>query len=175
MPENAQSDLLERPDKSDAASGYLLVPAVLVQLLLPVAAVFALYLLLRGHDEPGGGFVAGLVIAIAFIAQYMVGGTRWVESRTDLQLTRWIALGLLTALVTGLGAMALSHPFLTTHTVHVALPGLGLLHLPSAAIFDVGVFAVVVGSTLLLLTALAHQSLRARRRPAPAGAAPEDA
>jgi multicomponent K+:H+ antiporter subunit A len=46
----------------------------------------------------------------------------------------------------------------------VTLPGLGLLHLPSAAIFDVGVFAVVVGSSLLLLTALAHQSLRARRR-----------
>jgi len=163
--EQAESDLLARPDKSDAASGYLLVPAILVQLLLPVAAVFALYLLLRGHNEPGGGFVAGLVVAIAFIAQYMVGGTRWVESRTDLQLIRRIALGLLVALVTGLGAMALGHPFLTTHTAHVELPVLGLLHLPSAAVFDLGVFAVVVGATLLLLTALAHQSLRARRRP----------
>ena len=40
---------------------------------------------MRGHNEPGGGFVAGLVVAIAFIAQYMVGGTRWVEARTDLQ------------------------------------------------------------------------------------------
>ncbi|MEO6744372.1 MAG: monovalent cation/H+ antiporter subunit A [Caldimonas sp.] len=165
IPQQAESDLLARPDKSDAASGYLLVPAILVQLLLPIAAVFALYLLLRGHNEPGGGFVAGLVVAIAFIAQYMVGGTRWVESRTDLQLIRWIALGLLVALITGLGAMALGHPFLTTHTAHVELPVLGLLHLPSAAVFDVGVFAVVVGSTLLLLTALAHQSLRARRRP----------
>ena len=165
LPEHAQSDLLERSDHSHAASGYLLVPAVLVQLLLPIAAVFALYLLLRGHNEPGGGFVAGLVVAIALIAQYMVGGTRWVESRTDLQLIRWVALGLLIALGTGLGAIALGHPFLTTHTAHVTLPVLGLLHLPSAAIFDVGVFAVVVGSTLLLLTALAHQSLRARRRP----------
>jgi len=170
IPEHTRSDLRERPDKSDAASGYLLVPTVLVQLLLPVAAVFALHLLLRGHNEPGGGFVAGLVVAIALIAQYMVGGTRWIESRTDLQLIRWIAWGLLIALMTGLGAIALGHPFLTTHTAHVALPGLGLLHLPSAAIFDVGVFAVVVGSSLLLLTALAHQSLRARRRPPlPAG------
>jgi multicomponent K+:H+ antiporter subunit A len=165
VPEHAQSDLLERPDKSDAASGYLLVPSILVQLLLPIGGVFALYLLLRGHNEPGGGFVAGLVVSIAFIAQYMVGGTRWVESRTDLQLARWISLGLLTALTTGLGAIAVGHPFLTTHTAHVALPGLGVVHLPSAAFFDIGVFAVVVGSTLLLLTALAHQSLRARRRP----------
>lgn len=170
IPEHAQSDLLDRPDKSDAASGFLLVPAVLVQLLLPISVVFAFYLLLRGHNEPGGGFVAGLVVAIAFIAQYMVGGTRWVESRTDLQLIRWVALGLLTALATGLGALALGHPFLTTHTAHVELPVLGPLHLPTAALFDLGVFAVVVGSTLLLLTALAHQSLRARRRP-PTGAA----
>ena len=170
IPEDAYSDLLEQPDKSDAAWSYRVVPAVLVQLLLPVAAVFALYLLLRGHNEPGGGFVAGLVIAIALIAQYMLGGTRWVEARTDLHVIRWVALGLLIALITGLGAIAVGHPFLTTHTAHVALPGLGLLHLPSAAIFDVGVFAVVVGSTLLLLTALAHQSLRARRRPPPAAA-----
>ncbi|HEX2541376.1 MAG TPA: monovalent cation/H+ antiporter subunit A [Caldimonas sp.] len=172
VPEHAQSDLLARPDRSDAASGYLLVPGVLVQLLLPLATVFALFLLLRGHNEPGGGFVAGLVVAIALIAQYMVGGTRWVELRTDLQLARWIALGLLAALVTGLGALAFGHPFLTSHTAHLVLPGLGPIHVPSAAFFDLGVFAVVVGSTLLLLTALAHQSLRARRRPpARAGAA----
>lgn len=78
--------------------------------------------------------------------------------------TRWIATGLLVALVTGLGSLALEHPFLTTHTAHVTWPLVGEVHLPTAALFDLGVFAVVVGSTLLLLTAIAHQSLRARRR-----------
>lgn len=78
--------------------------------------------------------------------------------------TRWIAIGLLIALATGLGSLALGHPFLTTHTAHVTWPLVGEVHLPTAAIFDLGVFAVVVGSTLLLLTAIAHQSLRARRR-----------
>ena len=58
----------------------------------------------------------------------------------------------------------MGHPFLTTHTAHVTWPWLGEVHLPTAAIFDLGVFAVVVGSTLLMLTAIAHQSLRARRR-----------
>jgi multicomponent K+:H+ antiporter subunit A len=122
---------------------------------------------MRGHNEPGGGFVAGLVMAIAFIAQYIVSGTRWVEERLELRPTRWIAVGLLVALATGLGSLALGFPFLTTHTAHVTWPLVGEVHLPTAAIFDLGVFAVVVGSTLLLLTAIAHQSLRARRRQGP--------
>jgi multicomponent K+:H+ antiporter subunit A len=171
VPKGIQSDLLERADASVATGGYLLVPAVLVRLLLPVAAVFALHLFLRGHNEPGGGFVAGLVVAIAFIAQYMVGGTRWVEARMGLRPPRWIAFGLLLALATGLGALAVGYPFLTTHTAHFTLPGIGALHLPSATFFDLGVFAVVVGATLLLLTALAHQSLRARPKPASAASA----
>jgi multicomponent K+:H+ antiporter subunit A len=86
----------------------------------------------------------------------------------NLKPKRWIAVGMLLALGTGLGSWALGYPFLTTHTAHVTLPLLGEIHLPSAAVFDAGVFAVVVGSTLLMLTALAHQSLRARRQQAAA-------
>ncbi len=156
---------LRRGRGDDATQRYLDVPAVLVRLLLPVAGVFAVHLFLRGHNEPGGGFVAGLVLAIAFIAQYIVGGTRWVEAHMRLVPPRWIAAGLLLALVTGLGSLVVGHPFLTTHTAHVTLPWIGELHLPSATFFDLGVFVVVVGSTLLLLTAIAHQSLRVHRRP----------
>jgi len=150
--------------RGDGVPDYMGVPAVLVRLLLPIAWVFAFYLFMRGHNEPGGGFVAGLVVAIAFIAQYMVAGTRWVEGQLHLLPPRWIAFGLLVALLTGLGSMALGYPFLTTHTAHVTWPLLGEIHLPSAALFDLGVFTVVVGSTLLLLTAIAHQSLRAQRQ-----------
>ncbi|MDB5898291.1 MAG: phaA [Ramlibacter sp.] len=149
------------------ARGHLLVPAVLVRLLLPIAGVLAVHLFLRGHNEPGGGFVAGLVMAIALITQYIVGGTQWVEARTNLQLPRWIAGGLLLALCTGLGSLAFGYPFLTTHTAHFTVPVIGEVHLPSAFFFDLGVFAVVVGATLLLLTAIAHQSLRAQRRAEP--------
>jgi multicomponent K+:H+ antiporter subunit A len=163
--DTAGADLIDRDgDGDDHLPPYLEVPAVLVRLLLPVAGLFAFHLFMRGHNEPGGGFVAGLVVAIAFITQYMVSGTRWVEERMHLLPTRWIAIGLLIALATGLGSLALGHPFLTTHTAHVTWPLVGEVHLPTAAIFDLGVFAVVVGSTLLLLTAIAHQSLRARRR-----------
>jgi multicomponent K+:H+ antiporter subunit A len=168
-PAGVDSDLVTRADAdADTPQRYLEVPAVLVRLLLPVAGVFAVHLFMRGHNEPGGGFVAGLVVATAFIAQYMVSGTRWVEARMRLLPPRWIAAGLALALVTGLGAIAFGYPFLTTHTAHVNWPLVGEVHLPTAALFDLGVFAVVVGSTLLLLTALAHQSLRARRQRAAA-------
>ena len=165
VPQHIESDLVTRED-GDTPQRYLEVPAVLVRLLLPVAAVFAFHLFMRGHNEPGGGFVAGLVVAIAFIAQYMVSGTRWVEDRMRLVPPRWIAFGLAVALATGLGSLALGYPFLTTHTAHLTWPLVGEVHVPSAALFDLGVFTVVVGSTLLLLTAIAHQSLRARRQQA---------
>jgi multicomponent K+:H+ antiporter subunit A len=160
------TDLVNPRTAFDTALGYMLVPAVLVRLLLPVAWVVALHLFLRGHNEPGGGFVAGLVVAVAFITQYMVAGTAWVEARMALFPARWIAVGLLFALCTGLGALLLGYPFLTTHTAHLTLPLLGEVHVASAMFFDIGVFAAVVGATLLILTALAHQSIRAQRKPA---------
>ncbi|GAB3655995.1 monovalent cation/H+ antiporter subunit A [Ramlibacter alkalitolerans] len=150
--------------QGDPATGYLLVPAVLVRLMLPISLVVAFHLFLRGHNLPGGGFVAGLTVAIALVAQYVVGGTQWVEDRVNLHLPLLAGLGLLGALATGLGSLGLGYPLLTTHTAHFTLPVIGEVHVPSAAFFDLGVFLVVLGSSLLLLTALAHQTLRARRR-----------
>jgi len=151
-----------------ATSGYLMVPAVYLRLLLPVMGVMAAYFFMRGHNLPGGGFVAGLIFATALIVQYMVAGTDWVESHLRLRPHRWIAWGLVCACATGLGAWFLGYPFLTSHTAHVTLPLLGEIHVPSAFFFDVGVFLVVVGSTMLTLVALAHQSLRSHRAAADA-------
>jgi multicomponent K+:H+ antiporter subunit A len=173
LPPDVASDLMKTGTNEDAARGYLMVPGVTAQLLLPVALVVAAHLLLRGHDEPGGGFVAGLVVAVALLLQYLVAGTRWVEARVAIHPARWIAVGLLSALVTGLGAVALGYPFLTSHTAHVSLPLVGELPLPSAAAFDLGVFSAVVGATLLILTALAHQSIRAHRKATHAPASPK--
>ncbi len=157
-------DVLEPAPGADPGIGYRTVPAVLVRLLLPIAFVVALHLFLRGHDAPGGGFVAGLVVAGAFLVHYVVFGTVWVETRVRLHTPWWIGTGWLLVLATGAGAIVFGYPFLTTHTAHLAVPGIGELTLPSAIVFDAGVFAVVVGSTLLMLIALAHQSRRASRR-----------
>lgn len=173
LPPDVVTDLVKPRTAEDAARGYLMVPAVIAHLLLPVAFVVAAHLLLRGHNAPGGGFVAGLVVAVTFLMQYLVAGTRWLEARAQLNPTRWIGFGLLLAAVTGLGAVALGYPFLTTHTAHVTLPLVGDVHVPSATFFDLGVFSAVVGATLLILTALAHQSIRAHRKPAQRSGASE--
>ncbi len=148
-----------------ANSGYLLVPGIYLRLLLPFMGVVAVYFFMRGHNLPGGGFVAGLIFAVAILVQYMLAGTTWVESHLQLRPHRWLGFGLLLACGTGLVAWGFGHPFLTTHTAHVNWPLVGELHLPSAFVFDLGVFIVVVGTTMLMLVALAHQSLRAHRQP----------
>jgi multicomponent K+:H+ antiporter subunit A len=143
-----------------AAAEDLLVPAVIMRLMFPAIGLLAAYLLLRGHDLPGGGFVAGITLAVAVILQYMAGGTRWAEDHLRIRPMRWVGAGLLLAAATGAGAWLFAHPFLTSHTPHVELPLIGALHLPSAFLFDLGVFSLVVGATGLILIALAHQSLR---------------
>ncbi|OAI88188.1 monovalent cation/H+ antiporter subunit A [Pseudomonas putida] len=157
------TDLVNPRHAEDTALGFMMVPAVLARLVLPMAMLVSMYLFMRGHNQPGGGFVAGLVMSVAFILQYMVAGTQWVEAQMSLRPLRWMGTGLLCAVLTGVGALLFGYPFLTTHTAHVHLPLLGDLHIASALFFDVGVFTVVVGSTLLILTALAHQSVRAHR------------
>jgi len=95
----------------------------------------------------------------------MAAGTRWVEARFDLQPMRLIGVGLLLAAGVGIIAWIFAHPFLTSNAAHIALPVVGELHLPSAFVFDLGVFSLVVGATTLILIALAHQSVRGHRVP----------
>ena len=168
IPDDLVTDLVNARTAKDTAVGYLMVPAVLARLILPIAGLVAVHLFMRGHNEPGGGFVAGLVVAIALIAQYMVAGAQWVEARLNPHPVRWIAAGLAIVAATGLGSLAWGYPFLTTHTAHLALPVVGVIHVPSAILFDLGVFSTVIGATLLTLIALAHQSIRAHRQEAPA-------
>ncbi len=153
----------------------LLVPGLIMRLLFPVIGTVAVYLFMRGHDLPGGGFVAGLTMSIAFILQYMAGGTRWVEARLTILPVRWIGLGLLFAAGTGLAAWLFGLPFLTSHFQYADLPVIGRVPLASAVLFDLGVFTLVVGATVLILIALAHQSIRSHRPAKPEGAGPAPA
>jgi multicomponent K+:H+ antiporter subunit A len=146
--------------------GVMMMPAVLVRLLLPVAAMVSLFFLLRGHNAPGGGFVGGLILSITLILQYLVGGTVWTESRTRVHPQLSIALGLLCAAGAGLLAWLAGRPFLSALAWHGTLPVLGELHVSSVLLFDVGVYLLVFGATALILVALAHQSLRTHRKPA---------
>ena len=149
--------------EDQAARGYLHVPGVLMRMLLPILGMVGIYFLMRGHNLPGGGFVAGLVTAVAIILQYIVGGTLWVEKHMKMRPQKWMGWGLLFAVGTGLGSLLFGYPFLTSHSPYVDVPLIGSVHVASALFFDLGVYALVVGSTVLILTAIAHQSVRSHR------------
>jgi multicomponent K+:H+ antiporter subunit A len=133
--------------------------------LLPFGVVVAIYLLLRGHNLPGGGFIAGLVLAAALVLVRVAGGTP-LPAPGQLVNPVVIAAGLLIAIATGLGAMVLGYPFLTSTFGHPVWPIVGEVPLASAALFDLGVFVTVVGATLLALIvpALLGTERRSRAR-----------
>ena len=153
--------LLEKLRLSGQAAGDLTPPwhwdrhpvivSSLVRLLLPLALLVAVFILLRGHNLPGGGFIAGLITAIALIMQYLANGVAWTHERLPDKMHPVIAVGLLLATLTGLASLLFGYPFLTTTFGHVHWPLVGEFELASAMVFDLGVWLVVVGSTLLIL------------------------
>lgn len=126
--------------------------------ILPIALVVSLYIFLRGHNLPGGGFIAGLITALALIIQYMALGQDHAEQLLKAKSGRlyeiWIGTGLVIAGLTGLGAWFWGRPFLTSAHFYVSPPILGEMHLATAALFDVGVYITVVGATMLLISVL---------------------
>ena len=125
--------------------------ATFARLLLPLALLVSVFIFLRGHNVPGGGFIAGLITAVALIVQYLANGTEWTHRRLPAHTHPWIAAGLLIALLTGIGSWLFGRPFLTSAFGHPVLPLIGELPLASAMAFDLGVYLVVVGATLLIL------------------------
>lgn len=127
----------------------------LLPILFPLTALFAVYLLLRGHNAPGGGFIAGLVAAAAILLVYLGFGAQKSARWLPLSTHGALALGLGLALATGLAALAWNRPFLTSTFGHWHLPLIGEVELASAMVFDLGVFFVVLGATVLMITRLA--------------------
>ena len=140
-------------------------PVLMMGMLFPVIGAVAAFLLLRGHDLPGGGFVAGVTMAVAFILQYMARGTIWVEARLLVLPMRWMGMGLLLAAAVGGAAWLFGRPFLSSSFSYADIPLIGAVPMASALLFDIGVFALVVGATVLMLIAIAHQSVRSHRAP----------
>jgi multicomponent K+:H+ antiporter subunit A len=148
---------------------------VAASVVLPLALVFTLYIFMRGHNLPGGGFIAGLITAVALVLQFMALGQARAESLLRAQVgrrfVRWIGSGLGIAGLTGVAAFVWSRPFLTSAHGHPHVPLLGELPLASAALFDLGVYLTVVGSTLLTISVLGSVS-RERAVPTLAGNTP---
>jgi multicomponent K+:H+ antiporter subunit A len=139
-----------------------LVLLTVTRILLPLTLLVAVYILLRGHNMPGGGFIAGLVVSVALIMHYLASGIRWTSARLHLDYHLTIAVGLLLATLTGVGSWLFGTPFLTSAFGHFHLPVLGEFELASAMLFDIGVFLTVIGAVMLILAGLGNLGYQER-------------
>jgi len=132
--------------------------SILMRPLLPLALAVSVFILLRGHNMPGGGFVAGLVTGVALILQYLASGIDFALQRLPRHKAKLLALGLLLAAATGAASWLFGHPYLTSTHGHIALPLIGEIELASVMVFDLGVYIVVVTTVLMVLAQLGRLS-----------------
>ncbi|WP_434032678.1 monovalent cation/H+ antiporter subunit A [Cupriavidus sp. a3] len=136
-----------------------LLLAMLARLMLPLTLLVAVFILLRGHNLPGGGFIAALATSVALLLQYVANGVRWTEARIAPDYRAIAGAGIVLGGLTGLGSLAFGYPFLTTAFGHFHLPGIGEIELATAMIFDLGVFCTVTGTTLVIVSHLGVRNL----------------
>ncbi|RID92001.1 monovalent cation/H+ antiporter subunit A [Gemmobacter lutimaris] len=148
-------------DSPDAGDRHPLMMVVATRMMLPIALMVGIYIFLRGHNVPGGGFIAGLVVAIALVMQYMASGFAWTAARQKIDYHGLIGAGVLIAAATGIGSWFAGVPFMTSAYGYFHLPGLEEFELATAALFDLGVFLTVLGAVMLALSSLSRIAIRA--------------
>lgn len=116
---------------------------------------FAFYLLMAGHNSPGGGFVGGLATSAAFLLMYMAYGEKAIKKIIPINFIQLIPIGLLIAILTGLGSLVFNLPFLTQAFTVVHIPIFGEVELATAMLFDVGVYLTVLGTTMTIILSIA--------------------
>lgn len=117
---------------------------------------FAIYLLFAGHNSPGGGFVGGLTTSAAFLLMYMSFGETTINKILPINFITLVPMGLLIALLTGLGSLLFNKPFLTQTFGHVNIPLIGEVELATAMLFDIGVYLAVLGTTMTIILTIAN-------------------
>jgi len=128
-----------------------------VRFLLPVLLLSSVFLFLRGHDEPGGGFVGGLVASGAIALYAMTHNVNAARQVVRISPRVFVGAGLLMGLCSGLIPMLRGQPFLTAVWTKSSIAGLGELHFGTPLLFDLGVFCVVTGVTLVFVFSLLEE------------------
>jgi multicomponent Na+:H+ antiporter subunit B len=134
----------------------LILPTA-ARFLLPLLLLFSVFLLLRGHNAPGGGFAAGLVAAAAFALYAIATNVRAARRALGVTPRALLGVGLLVALASGLLAVLAGSSFLTARWDSLPLPGVGQVDVGTPLLFDVGVYLVVVGMALTIVLSLAEE------------------
>ena len=153
------------PHRLESGDRHPLMLVVVTRALLPLALTVGVFILLRGHNMPGGGFIAGLIIGVALIMQYMASGYAWADRQMRIDYHALIGVGVLIAGITGIGAWYGGAPFLTSGYDYFHLPLIGEVELATAMAFDLGVFLTVVGVVMLTLANLSRVGRKAEPQP----------
>jgi multicomponent Na+:H+ antiporter subunit A len=144
--EKPEKTMAHRPELSSA------IFRTAARLLMPLLLLFALFLMLRGHNEPGGGFVGGLVAAAAFSLYAIAFGVPNATRALPVSPLTLLGAGLLVAVASGIPAALRGQPFLT------AVWMLDPVTLGTPLLFDLGVFLVVTGVVLMMIFSLGEES-----------------
>ncbi|MEX2291432.1 MAG: MnhB domain-containing protein [Mycobacteriales bacterium] len=131
-----------------------------VRLVFHTVLVFSLYLLFAGHNQPGGGFVGGLVAGASFVLRYIAGGPAALKAAVPIDPGVPIGGGLVLAAGTGMAAWLFGGQFLESGKLELHPPLLGALKVTSALPFDTGVYLIVVGLVLAVLRTLGAEAER---------------
>ncbi|SDW32821.1 monovalent cation/H+ antiporter subunit A [Litoreibacter albidus] len=153
--------LNRQPDQARAGDVHPMMMVVLTRVIMPVVILVGFYIFWRGHNEPGGGFIAGLIVSIGVVMQYMASGFAWTSSRLRYPYHGVIGAGVLIAGLTGIGSWFVGKPFLTSDFTYVRIPPFEKFELATAALFDLGVFLAVVGAVMLSLESFSRLARRA--------------
>lgn len=171
LPQNAL-DFDARPDdvsggnrwRTWLSAGLTLAPErrmvmleVITRIAFPIMMMFSVYLLMAGHNLPGGGFAGGLVAGLALALRYIAGGRYELSEAAPVQAGLILGGGMAIAVLAGVLPIFFGGTVFATATPVVDVPLLGELHFPSALIFDIGVYLVVVGVMLDFLRSLGSQ------------------
>lgn len=122
--------------------------------ITPVAVVLGVYLLVRGHSSPGGGFVAAIVVGLVVVLRHWALGPGGIERLLRLGVGHLIGLGLLLMLVTGALGWLWGDGFLATASVHLDPPVVGSFHLSTALLFETGIALTVVAIVVAVVREL---------------------
>ena len=128
------------------------------RVLMLLLLLFAVFLLLRGHNQPGGGFVAGLVVASSFVLYSIAFGVDAGRRALLVRPATLLGVGPLVALTSGLPAVITGQPFMTAKWTEVPV-GPTAVSLGTPLVFDVGVFLAVIGVVLTIVFTLSEVSL----------------
>ena len=153
--------LNRKPDQPQAGGVHPMMMVVLTRGIMPVVLMVGFYIFLSGHNEPGGGFIAGLIVSIGVVMQYMASGFNWASARLKYPYHGVIGAGVLVAGFTGIGSWFVDKPFLTSDFTYVRIPPFEKFELATAALFDLGVFLSVVGAVMLSLESFSRLARRA--------------